>query len=418
VPAGALGPSEVVIGFIRPLTGNFANLGQLGQWATQTAIDIVNNPHPDIDLPFAAGEGLPNLGGAKIRGIWRDDQSRGDLSRTIAEQLITVDRVHWLDGTGISSSTALVQPIAETYGIPYGCHPCSSPSLTRERDLQWFFRTGPHDGLMLANVMQFLEEWPQHGGPTIQTVALLSADNIFAQDGHKIFEELSRQAGYQIVENLTTAIGASSFASEVQRLQAANPDVLFLTLYTAESLAFQNDMVRANWMPKLVVTNNGQYSDQQWLDAQKRTNHAVAWIGRDPTSIDISSLNPNYAKVNAIFHKYSHGVDMGENPMRDFTGSMWIYDTINRAGSLDPAALQKAARETNMRPEQMIIEYQGIQFDERGQNTLATGVVTQVGWDGDKHTLWPWEAAAGTGYEPILENPSWAERAAAPKPAG
>ena len=48
---------------------------------------------------------------------------------------------------------------------------------------------------------------------------------------------------------------------------------------------------------------------------------------------------------------------------------------------------------------------------------LATGVVTQVGWDGEKHTLWPWDVAAKVDFKPIFPSPSWQERDSKPKPA-
>jgi len=37
-------------------------------------------------------------------------------------------------------------------------------------------------------------------------------------------------------------------------------------------------------------------------------------------------------------------------------------------------------------------------------------VVTQVGWDDDKHTIWPWNLAAQSGFKPIFPSPSWQER--------
>jgi len=107
---------------------------------------------------------------------------------------------------------------------------------------------------------------------------------------------------------------------------------------------------------------------------------------------------------------------MGELAMREITGLLWMADVINRAKSVEPAALQKAANETNMSPEQLIIDYKGIKF-ENGQNVLATGVVTQVGWDGEKHTLWPWDLASKANFKPIFPSPSWQERESKPKPA-
>ena len=37
-------------------------------------------------------------------------------------------------------------------------------------------------------------------------------------------------------------------------------------------------------------------------------------------------------------------------------------------------------------------------------------MVTQVGWDGEKHTIWPWDLAAQASFKPIFPSPSWQER--------
>jgi len=415
-PSAPAAVQEILVGELLPLTGNFASLGQQYLWAGQTAEDIVNNDYPGLQVPLGPGKGFPSLGGAALKLVVRDDQSRGDLARTLAEQLITVNKVVWLNGDGTSGNTSLLQPVVEGFGIPLSCHPCASPTLT-DKGFKWFWRTGPNDRTMVASVFSFLKEWPDHGGPRdLKTIALFSCDNLFCQDNHKIATELATRDGYQIVASLTTKTGATTLASEVQRLQAANPDILFLVQYPPETTVFQADAKRAGWTPKVIATSNGAYSDQTWLVAQKATNGAAGWIGRDPTAIDLASQKPAWKQVNEIYKKYSHGQDMGELAMREITGLLWMADVINRAKSVDPAALARAAEETNMSPEQMIIDYKGVKFDKNHQNELATGVVTQVGWDDQKHTIWPWDLAKKAGYTMLHPNPSWAERDAKPKP--
>jgi branched-chain amino acid transport system substrate-binding protein len=413
--APAANVSEVLIGAVLPLTGNFASLGQQYLWSDQTVEDIVNNDYADLQVPLGPGKGFPGLGGAPMKLIVRDDQSRGDQARTIVEQLISVNKVHWINGEGTSGTTSIIQPVVESAGLPLTCHACASPTLT-EKGLKWFWRTGPNDKTMVASVFSFLKEWREHGGPTdLKTIAFFTCDNLFCQDNRKVAADLAPRGGFQVVIDLTTKTGATTLASEVQRLQAANPDVLFFVQYPAETVVFENDAKRAGWMPKVIATSNGAYSDETWLQAQKKTNGAAGWIGRDPTAIDLVHQRASWKKVNEIYKKYSHGQNMGELAMREITGLLWVADVINRAKSVEPAVLQKTANETNMGPEKLIIDYKGIRF-ENGQNVLATGVVTQVGWDGEKHTVWPWDLAVKAGFKPIFPNPSWPERDSKPKP--
>ena len=58
------------------------------------------------------------------------------------------------------------------------------------------------------------------------------------------------------------------------------------------------------------------------------------------------------------------------------------------------AAIQKALRETDLKPGQLLVGYDGVKFDASGQNTLAATYLTQLG--GKQYvTVWPVERATG-----------------------
>ena len=69
-------------------------------------------------------------------------------------------------------------------------------------------------------------------------------------------------------------------------------------------------------------------------------------------------------------------------------GFLVMADAINRAGSTDAAKIQAALRATNLPAEQMAAGYDGVKFDDKGQNVLASSVVTQL--QGGKYlTIYP-----------------------------
>src|ERR1700759_4623718 len=80
--------SEVAIGIIYPFSGASAQIGVDAQKAFETAADIVNNNY-DFDLPLAKGEGLPGLGGAKIKLVFAPHQTDPQKGRAHDEGLIT-----------------------------------------------------------------------------------------------------------------------------------------------------------------------------------------------------------------------------------------------------------------------------------------------------------------------------------------
>ena len=83
--------SEVVIGVIYPFSGGSAQQGVDAQKAYETALEVINK-NTDFDLPLARGEGLPGLGGAKIRLVFADHQADPQKGRAEAERLITQEK--------------------------------------------------------------------------------------------------------------------------------------------------------------------------------------------------------------------------------------------------------------------------------------------------------------------------------------
>src|SRR5262245_50571709 len=120
--------NEVVIGVIYPLSGSSAQIGVDAQKAFETAADIINKKH-DFKLPLAQGEGLPGLGGAKIRLVFADHQADPQKGRAETERLITQEKVCAVVGTYHSAVAVTVSQVCERYQIPFLSADNSSPSL-------------------------------------------------------------------------------------------------------------------------------------------------------------------------------------------------------------------------------------------------------------------------------------------------
>ena len=131
----------IKIGTIFPLTGPVAPAGQRCQAAVQTAVEIINNKHPDIQVPLAAQEGI--LGGHKIVLVHADSQGKPDVGKAEAERLINQEGVWALIGSYNSSVSGPASLVAERAKKIFMCGASSSAALT-QRDMNFFFRTGPH----------------------------------------------------------------------------------------------------------------------------------------------------------------------------------------------------------------------------------------------------------------------------------
>jgi branched-chain amino acid transport system substrate-binding protein len=74
-------------------------------------------------------------------------------------------------------------------------------------------------------------------------------------------------------------------------------------------------------------------------------------------------------------------------------GFLAMAEAVNRAGSIDPEKIQAALKATDLKPEQLMMGYRGVKYDETGQNVLASTYIIQL--KGKDYVLvWPEQAAA------------------------
>ena len=177
VSASAQAQQEIKIGVIYPLTGPAASTGAELKSALELAADIVNNGARLRDLPFAAGGGLPNLKGAKIKLIFADHQGNPQTGATEAERLISQEKVVALVGSYNSAVTATASQIAERAGVPF-LNPESSSATLTQRGFKWFFRTTPHDDLFVHNFFDFLKELEAKKGIKPGPIATFNENNL------------------------------------------------------------------------------------------------------------------------------------------------------------------------------------------------------------------------------------------------
>ena len=80
---------------------------------------------------------------------------------------------------------------------------------------------------------------------------------------------------------------------------------------------------------------------------------------------------------------------------------------IEKAGSVDPDKLKDALRALDIPEAEMIAPWNGIRFDEKGQNIYAMSFQVQLFDDGVFHIVYPDRLAS---RDPIFPIPPWSER--------
>jgi len=398
-----LSAAEVKIGVPYPMSGPSAQAGLDAKHAVELALDIINTTkYKHLNLPLAKTEGLPNLGGAKVTVTFADHQGKPELGLSEAERLITQEKVAALFGAYQSTVTETASMVAERMNIPFLCPESTSPKLTR-RGFKWFFRTSPHDETFSEALLKCLLDLEKKRNIKFKTFAVIYEDSLFGKDSSRIIKGLAEKAGYQIVADIPYRRNATSLISEVQKLKAANPDVLFPSSYTSDAILLVKASKDLDYNPAVIMAQNVGFTDPAFIEAMEKNVDGI--FSRTEFALDLAKSKPMLTEINDLFKKRSNR-DFSGNSAREFMGFFVLCDAINRAGSTKPEAIREALTKTHIPGEQLITPWRGVKFDETGQNIEGDAIVIQY-QDAKPRVVWPFNLASKELIYPI---PKWSER--------
>ena len=388
----------VKIGGIYPLSGNAASAGTHSKAAIETAVEIINNAHPELgNLPLAKNAGLAGLGGAKVDVVFADNQGSPAVGQNQALRLITEEKVVALTGAYQSGITLTTSAIAEKYGIPYVAGESVASSLT-ERGFKWFFRVTPVASDFARIYLDFLKDM-KAGGAKVDNIALVHENTEYGTSVASVITGVFKDNGLSIGLDIAYSANTTDVQSQVLQLKDKQPDVVIMVSYTSDAILFAKTMQALDYKPALMMADNSGFSDPSLIKTAGKLVQGI--FNRSSFSIGPPG-SPTFL-INEMYKKRS-GDDLDDTAARTMQGFFVLCDAIDRAGSTEPAKIQAALKATDLKPDQLIMGYKGVKFDEKGQNTLASGLVIQL-QDGEHYVpVWPKEKAVTA---PALPYKGW-----------
>lgn len=352
-----------------------------GRAALATVADIVNTPHPGLEaLPLGAGQGLPHLSGAKIAVDFAEDLANPSAAEAQALRLITRDHVAALIGAGGSPETLAATALAERHRVPFLVPDAKAPSITG-RGFKFVFRTTALASDDAKAYAQFLAALKSQG-MTIGTVALVFEDSDFSKAAEGTLAAALSAAGFAVAE-ISYPAKATDLSATVAALRAKKPDAVIFVSHTADAILLAKAMQNAGYKAPVEIGDDAGFSDPAFVTAVG--NLAQGLIDRSVWSA--GKEGSATALIGQLYQaKAGHGLD--DRAARIMQGFFVLADAIDRAGSTDPAAIQRALQATDLQSEQLIVGYAGVKFDVTGQNTLAATYLTQL--QGKQYiAVWP-----------------------------
>jgi len=388
----------VKIGGIFPLSGNAASTGVHTKAAIEVAMDIINNAHPELgNFPLARNAGLAGLGGAKVEVVFADNQGSPATGQNQALRLITEEKVVALTGAYQSGITLTASAISEKYGIPFLNGESVAANLT-ERGFKWFFRTTPVAADFARIYFDFLKDMKAAGAST-DSVALVHDNTEYGTSVATVITNVFKANGENAPIDIAYAPNATDVQAQVLQLKEKKPDVVIMISYTSDAILFAKTMQSLDYKPAMLIADDAGYSDPSFIKAVGKISQGAF----NRSSWSVGPAGSPTALIADMYKKKS-GDEMDDTAARQMQGFFVLCDAIDRAGSADPAKIQAALKATDLKPDQLIMGYKGVKFDDKGQNILAAGVMIQL-QDGENYTtVWP---KANAQKAPVLPYKGW-----------
>ncbi len=358
--------------------------------AAQLAVDEIN----------AAGGVL----GRQLKLTVIDSELKPEKGAAALERLATVDHADIFVG-GMSSAVALAEvPIFKKYQKVTVWTGAASSTVEKAigPDANWFFHLHPWDYEQGESYVKGWEaiakKYPQvklgkwflayENGP-FGTSSFAASKSLYAAIGTMEGESFK-----------SAATGGGDYTSVIEHAKRANPDVFIWAGFDADALPIMQQAKAMNFAPPLFIG-----APPGW----------PADFGKSPLSKDVVLYGmwaPSMSNVNPVSkHFYDAYVKKYNEPPATYFAPLSysaiyiVKDAIERAGSLDKAALIKALEETKYESPlgqtitfgpSNIIQHQGI----RGQKILQYQ-------KGVQEVIWPFEYKTADLVYPF---PGWNNR--------
>ncbi|MDD3823005.1 MAG: ABC transporter substrate-binding protein [Sphaerochaetaceae bacterium] len=254
-------PSSVNVGFIGPMTGDYANYGNLISKGALVAIDEKN----------AAG-GI--AGKIKINLIIEDSEGEPQKGLAGIEKLSSSDKIVALIGPVFTGVSFAVGQRVQDEGImmvtPSGTH----KDITEIGN--YVFRTVASDGLQGDVSGHYFYE-----ALGVRNLAVLYVKNDYSQGLYEGTKASFESRGGKVVIAETAQIGDKDFKTQLTKIRAAAPDAIYIPNYTAEMAQILEQASQLGM--KIPFLSSDGFSNPEIYDLAPAYTDGVIYVG--PTQV-------------------------------------------------------------------------------------------------------------------------------------
>jgi branched-chain amino acid transport system substrate-binding protein len=310
VSGAALAQETFKIGLILPMTGPFASTGKQIEAAAKL---------------YVAQHGA-TVAGKKIEIILKDDGSAPDVTKRIAQELVTNDKVNVLAGFGLTPLAFATAPVATQSKTPMVVMAAATSSITEASP--YIVRTS----FTAAQVVTSLADWATKNN--IKKVVSLVTDFGPGVDSEKYFTERFILNSGVVLEKLRVPLRNPDYAPFLQKVRDAKPDALFAFVPSGAGTALMKQFSeRGLDKAGIRVIGEGSVTDDDILDGMGDVAVGVVTAHHYSASHN-SPLNKKFVEA---FGKANNGLRPNFMAVGGYDGMRVILEAakVTKGGSGD-----------------------------------------------------------------------------------
>jgi branched-chain amino acid transport system substrate-binding protein len=371
---------EVSIGFVLPLSGGAATIGNQTRMGAEIAAEQIN-----------ANGGIKALGGAKLKLIFADSQSKPDVGVAETERLIQRENVAMIVGAYNSAVTFPASEVAERYKTPWLVTGAVKDEIT-ERGFKYVFRPNNKAIYDAREQLDAIDLLKKETGRGPKTLGLFYEGTDWGRSHAANIKKLIKDRGYSIALDESYPPNQTDFSAQLLKIRASKPDALIVVAYTPDHILFTRQFAESRvHVPYGIHSVGGGSEDPSFYKAVPPKAVQYMFV-QDDFQVDImrAAKEPLWTAADGKF-KAAMGYGLNSYGAQGVSNVYIVKDALERAASIDKEKLRDALAKTDITSGPALVTgYQRIKFDGQGQNTYAHGVISQ-NLGGERRTVWPAE---------------------------
>lgn len=323
-PAEGVAPSgePIKIGGVFSLTGIFALFGELMRNGAILGVEKINEEGGVLGRPLEL--------------LVEDDGSTSTGAAERARKLLLDDKVDFVMGTLTSADSLAVVPVATEAKKPFfyileGESKTCNPGGEGLNPYVFGIGSTPHQ-YITPFVPVLLERYGTDW-------YLIGSDYVFPRSVHAITKELLAQQGGRVVAEEYVPLGTTDFGPLIDKIAAAQPDLVFTYIVGPDSIAFTLRGVETGQLADIPVSGSAHFRPVQWPGLGQASIGTIL-VDHYSQAVD----NPENNEFVARFReRFNFELPIDAIAADTYLTIQIIRAAAEQAGSIEPEAFIAAA---------------------------------------------------------------------------